>query len=204
VLLVFMIAGLAVSTLFDQDFVWFGGLTCLVAGFVAMLWLYRRDPKVAGLILKNYDWDTTFFLMGVFTLVFALTKTGVVDSAAQWVYGITGNSVLLAFILIIVFSLALSAFIDNVPYIAAMLPLVLRLSQHLGLSGNTVLAYGLLIGSCLGGNITPVGASANVVACGMLRRMGEDVSFWKFAKMGLPFTLAATAAASAFVWFVWM
>jgi len=65
-----------------------------------------------------------------------------------------------------------------------------------------VLAYGLLIGSCLGGNITPIGASANVVAYGMLRRMGEPTSFVGFVKIGLPFTLAATAAASLFVWIV--
>jgi len=65
-----------------------------------------------------------------------------------------------------------------------------------------VLACELLIGSCLGGNITPIGASANVVAYGMLRRMGEPTSFVGFVKIGLPFTLAATAAASLFVWIV--
>jgi len=106
--------------------------------------------------------------------------------------------------MVVVFSMLLSAFVDNIPYLAAMLPLVAQLGHHLGIGSNMVLAYGLLIGSCLGGNITPVGASTNIVAYGMLHRMGERTSFFEFVKIGLPFTLAATAAGSLFVWLVWM
>jgi len=94
-----------------------------------------------------------------------------------------------------------SAFVDNIAYVALMLPVTSMLSTSVG--GSPFLyAAGLLIGACLGGNITPIGASCNVVACGILRREGRPVSFWQFARIGLPFTLAATTAGYLFIWVV--
>ena len=199
-----MIVLLGFGSLVDADFAWFGGAVCLAAGAVAVAWQYRRERGIAIRILKSYDWATTFFLMGVFMMVYALTTSGVVETAARAVYSITGNSVLGAFLLVTFVSMVLSGFVDNIPYIAAMLPLVANLGAQMHIGGNMVLVFGLLLGTCLGGNITPIGASANVVAYGMLREMGEDVSFLRFVKIGLPFTLAATAAGAAFLWVVWM
>jgi len=199
-----MVLCLALGSVVDPDFLWFGGVVCLYCGMASVLWLYVRDRSSALRILKGYDWSTTFFLMGVFTMVYGLVSTGLIDRAAEWVHAHTGDSVLMAFVAIVGFSMLLSAFVDNIPYLAAMLPLVVKLGEALQLGDNMVLAYGLLIGSCLGGNITPIGASTNVVAYGMLRKMGERTSFLEFVKIGLPFTLAATAAASLFVWLVWM
>jgi Na+/H+ antiporter NhaD/arsenite permease-like protein len=96
----------------------------------------------------------------------------------------------------------LSAFIDNVPFLAAMLPVAISLSQRLSVAPQLLL-FGLLIGASLGGNITPIGASANIVACGLLKKQGYPVSFKEFAKIGLPFTLAAVTAAYLFVWLIW-
>ena len=91
---------------------------------------------------------------------------------------------------------------DNVPFLAAMLPVAMSMAARLGIQPSLFL-FGLLIGASLGGNITPIGASANIVACGLLRKEGYKVSFGQFAKIGLPFTLVAVAAAYLFVWFVW-
>lgn len=204
ILMCLMVVLLALGSLVDEDFLWFGGTVCLACGMGSVLWLYQRDKENAKRILKSFDWSTTFFLMGVFMMVFALTDTNIIHEAAQYVKSVTGNSVLSAFVLVVIFSMLLSAFVDNIPYLAAMLPLVATLGHELGIGNNMVLAYGLLIGSCLGGNITPVGASTNIVAYGMLHRMGEKTTFWGFVKIGLPFTLAATAAGSLFVWLVWM
>ena len=211
VIMAVMVVGLAMGSSVDKNFLWFGGVVCVACGLAALGWLYRRDRQSAAGILKSYDWGTTLFLMGVFMMVYAMTATGLVDIAATWVSGVTDGSVLLAFVLVVGFSMVLSAFVDNIPYIAAMLPLVERMGASFSASGGGVnermlLAYGLLIGSCLGGNITPIGASANVVAYGMLRKLGEKPTFMDFVKIGLPFTLAATAAAAAFVWiiFMWM
>ncbi|MDP2830890.1 MAG: SLC13 family permease, partial [Candidatus Omnitrophota bacterium] len=96
----------------------------------------------------------------------------------------------------------LSAFIDNVPFLAAMLPVAISMSDKLQINPSLFL-FGLLIGASLGGNITPIGASANIVACGLLKKEGYNVTFKDFAKIGVPFTLAAVVPAYLFVWFVW-
>ncbi len=95
-----------------------------------------------------------------------------------------------------------SAFIDNIPYMAVMLPLVGNLADTLDIN-RMHLILGLMIGSCMGGNITPIGAAANVAATGLLEKEGAPVSFWGFIKIGLPFTLAATSAAYLTLYFVY-
>ena len=198
-----MIISLAAASFIDKRFVWFGGTTCLVAGAVSTVWLYRRDKRSARAMLRSYDWSTTFFLMGVFTMVFALNRSGVIDLAARWLYSITGPSMLGAFVLIVAGSVLLSAFIDNVPYIMAMLPLLDKFAGNMQVGDSTVLVFGLLVGSCLGGNITPIGASANIVAYGLLGRIEGKTRFIDFVKIGLPFTIVATVVAGLFIWLVW-
>ncbi|MCD6415323.1 MAG: anion permease, partial [Planctomycetes bacterium] len=119
---------------------------------------------------------------------------------------LTGSNALGAFLLVVAFSVVVSAVVDNVPYLAAMLPLVSAVGAGMGLAEtNMVLPFGLLVGACLGGNITPIGASANIVAYGLLLQSEPDsISFLTFVKIGLPFTLAAVAAAGAFLWLTWM
>jgi len=96
-------------------------------------------------------------------------------------------------------SVLLSAFIDNVPYVTAMLPVVITFARDASMPVE-LFSFGLLIGACLGGNITPIGASANVVAVGLLKREGRHVSFGSFMKMGIPFTVAAVSAAYLALW----
>ena len=115
---------------------------------------------------------------------------------------VIGNNVLLGFVTIIAVSVVLSAFIDNVPFLAAMLPVVLSVSNTLGIN-PPLLLFALLVGASLGGNITPIGASANIVSMGILKKEGYHVKFGDFVKMGLPFTIAAVTAASIFIWFTW-
>jgi Na+/H+ antiporter NhaD/arsenite permease-like protein len=103
---------------------------------------------------------------------------------------------------IIWLSVLLSAFIDNIPYTVAMIPVAKLIAVSLGMEPELFL-FGLLIGTSLGGNITPIGASANVVAVGMLKKQGYPVTFGEFARIGLPFTLAAVGTAYVFLWVVW-
>lgn len=206
IVLALMILGLATASSVDPNFVWFGATNCLTAALIVMTWLFARDRENAVKILKSFDFSTLFFLAGVFMMVYALKKTNVITAAAQRLASMTGSNVLGAFVLVVGFSVLLSAFVDNIPYVAAMLPLVSELGAGMGIGPtNMVLPFGLLIGSCLGGNVTPIGASANVVAYGLLNRTeGESLSFLGFVKIGLPFTLAAVAAGSAFLWVTWM
>jgi len=202
-----MITGLALASLVDKNFLWFGGTLCVTAGTAAWIWLLRRERPQAVHVMLNYDFSTTFFLGGVFMLVYALEQCGAIGAAATGVAALTGESVIGAFLLVVGMSLVLSAFVDNIPYLAAMLPLVVRLSEGMpGMEGNMLLPFGLLIGACLGGNITPVGASANIVAYGMIHKEpgDEDFSFMDFARIGLPFTLAAVTGGALFLWATWM
>jgi Na+/H+ antiporter NhaD/arsenite permease-like protein len=113
-----------------------------------------------------------------------------------------GTNIFLGYTLLVFIAVVLSAFIDNVPFLAAMLPVAITISDKLQINPSLLL-FGLLIGASLGGNITPIGASANIVACGLLKKEGYPVKFGHFVKIGLPFTLAAVSAAYLFIWFIW-
>lgn len=202
-LLVVMMFALAFSSNYDPDFRWLGGTECMVLGVFGLLWAVVRNRGQAVSVVKSYDWSTTIFLAGVFVLVETLTQVGIIDDVATWLGKMVGCNKFLAFSCIVWSSVLFSAFIDNVPYLTAMLPVVARLSATMGVENDYLLAFGLIIGCCLGGNITPIGASANIVSVGLLRKNGEHCGFLDFVKIGLPFTIAATAAGSAFVWFIW-
>jgi Na+/H+ antiporter NhaD/arsenite permease-like protein len=205
-LLVGMIGALAVSPLFDPEFKFLAGAVCVVFGAAARLWEWKFSDAArltfVRVTLRRIDWDTTFFLIGIFVFVGVLTRAGLLEKLAEAARGLIGSNVFLGFSLVVWTSIAISAFVDNVPYITAMLPVTSMLAAKMGLSTH-LLPFGLLIGSCLGGNITPIGAAANIVAVGYLARYGHKTSFSEFAKIGLPFTLAATVAGSLFIWFVW-
>jgi Na+/H+ antiporter NhaD/arsenite permease-like protein len=205
VLLGIMIVGLALSSLFDPNFKWAAGTLCMVVGIVSLLHMaYKsRDDRIEVVdILRTYDWETTFFLMGVFVLVATMVRVGLIADFAHLLAQTLGGNPLLVFVIIVWASVGFSAFIDNVPYITAMIPVVHIVAGELDIS-RYLLVFGLLIGACLGGNITPVGAAANIVAVGALKREGYHVSFWQFAKIGLPFTIAATLAGALVVWLIW-
>jgi Na+/H+ antiporter NhaD/arsenite permease-like protein len=206
IVLALMVAGLACASLVDPHFRWFGAFNCLTAGAVTLAWLFLRDRQTAGRLLKALDLSTLLFLAGIFMMVHALNKTGVVQVAASHLASVMGRSVLGAFVLVVGCSMVLSAFIDNIPYVAAMLPVVSGLGHTMGIPEESMLLpFGLLIGTCLGGNITPIGASANVVGYGLLHKVEPgSVSFLGFVKIGLPFTLAAVSAGALFLWVVWM
>ena len=120
----------------------------------------------------------------------------------------SGNNLFIIYTLIVLFSVILSSFIDNIPYVATMLPVVTSISATLvsaaGMQDPTVLLYfGLLSGATLGGNLTPIGASANIAALGILRKEGYEVRVGTFMKISVPFTLAAVATGYALIWLIW-
>jgi Na+/H+ antiporter NhaD/arsenite permease-like protein len=202
ILLLSLILLLALSSLLDPGFSCMAGTICMAFGVVSLLWqkFVNKGSLLKG--IKSLDWYTTLFLMGIFILVGSITLTGWIDRGSNFLSGLIGSNIFLGYTLIVFTSVFLSAFIDNVPFLAAMLPVGMTISANLQINPQIFL-FGLLIGTSLGGNITPIGASANIVACGLLRKEGFEVKFKDFVKIGLPFTLAAVVAASIFVWFVW-
>lgn len=193
-LIVLMVVLLSLMTLVDPGFRWFGGVVCVVVGLGGMAW-YAAARRGGGERHEWYfDWRSLLFLCGIFILVRMLENAGVVDNVVDRLGGLRGRHPFVVLSIIVWFSVLISAFIDNIPFIAAMLPLVRGLGISLGMD-EMLLALGLLIGSCMGGNITPVGAAANLAAVGILEKEGRQVSFARFVQVGLPFTVAATTVA---------
>ncbi len=202
VILVLLIALLAGSSFFDTGFSYMAGIICVIFGVISIAWERYVNKKSIVQGLKKLDWETTFFLLGVFVLVGSITLTGWIDKASGFLSGLVGTNIFLGYTLLVFISVILSAFIDNVPFLAAMLPVAISMSARLGINPSLFL-FGLLIGASLGGNITPIGASANIVACGLLKKEGYEVKFKDFMKIGVPFTAVAVTAAYLVVWFIW-
>ncbi len=202
ILLVALVFVLAASSFLDKGFSYLAGIICLVFGAAAWVWGVSFEPGFFGKSMRRLDWDTTFFLMGIFIIVGGLTATGWIQTMADWISGVVGENVFVGFVLIVFISVVVSAFVDNVPFLAAMLPVGVSLGESMD-RDPTLFLFGLLIGASLGGNLTPIGASANIVACGMLRKEGHVVTFRQFGKIAVPFTIASVIPAALFVWFIW-
>lgn len=201
ILMVLTMATMALSSFIPNRPDYTIGLIALAYAGIALIWNAFAKHKELDLI-RDLDWVTVFLLCGLFVLIGSLTAVGVIQDIADAIYQWTKGNAFLAYIVLVWLSVLLSAFVDNIPYTMAMLPVARLVATNMGVSPY-VMMFGLMLGTTLGGNITPIGASANVVAVSILRKNGERVSFADFAKIGLPFTLAAVISASLFVWAVW-
>jgi Na+/H+ antiporter NhaD/arsenite permease-like protein len=202
VALVLLIFVLAASSFFDKGFSYLAGAICMVFAVVLLIWARAVHETEIIPSLRRLDWDTTFFLMGIFIIVDSLTLTGWTDRLAESLSGMIGGNIFLGYTIMVLLSVIISGFVDNVPYLAAMLPVAMSMAEKLHMD-PTLFLFGLLIGASLGGNITPIGASANVVGCGLLRKEGYVISFGQWAKISIPFTIAAVVPAYLLVWFLW-
>jgi len=203
ILLILMIVGLAVFSFIFDGLTPASGILVIALAIFGILWFSRREGIAKSWnIMKELDWDTVLFLVGIFVVIGAVSETGILEEFAVFLSRIIGSNVLLGFLVILAVSVFISGFVDNVPYIIAMLPVAATLARELSLKPELFM-FALLVGSCLGGNLTPFGASANVVAVGILRKQDVSMNFGQWLKIGVPFTLVTTAAASVFVWLVW-
>jgi len=196
-----MILTLAASSFIKNKHPYTIAFICVAYGIVGLLWHeYKHRESIS--IIKDLDWHTFFFLIGIFVLVGSLTYSGVINDIADFIIAYTKGNKFLAFTIIVWLSVLFSAFVDNIPYTVAMIPVAKLIALSLG-APQELFLFGLLIGTSLGGNITPIGASANIVAVGLLRKEKYQVKFGDFVKIGLPFTLTAVTFAYLFLWFVW-
>lgn len=180
------------------------GLICITLCVIGVVraCIKRGNLDALKLVGKEMDFTTLAMLIGLFVVVASIENAGIIAAIASWFASIGDGSIFWMYILIVFGSVVLSAFIDNIPYVAAMLPVVAGISEQLGID-PVVLYFGLLIGATLGGNLTPFGASANVAGIGILRKEGYEVKNSDFFRIGLPFTLTAVLIGSVFIWLVW-
>lgn len=154
-------------------------------------------------MLVDFDWNSFFFIMGVFMVIYSLNGVGLLKDFADLVVksGIDSPVAMLAFLVWI--SVALSSFMDNVPYTILMIPVCQNLAAAFGIEAWSLL-YGMLVGTGMGGNITPVGATANVFACGILEKQGGKVELGRYLKMSIPFSVAAVLACHILIYIIWL
>ena len=185
------------------------GIICcsvLVIGLVHNL-IRKKTFSAVVTPLKDIDFETLGLLVGLFLMIGAIKHEGVIDALANLLASLGGGNVFLLYTVIVWASVVISAFIDNIPYVATMIPVIASLSASLGAELGiaaglvaTPLYFGLLSGATLGGNCTPIGASANITGIGILRRAGYEVKNSDFFKIGIPFTFAAIVPAYIYVW----
>ncbi len=180
------------------------GLICLslMAVGLTRAAVRKRDWRMAAKVLGDIDYFTLLLLGGLFIVIEGIKEAGVVDQIGHLFVSVSNNNLFVIYTLLTWASVLFSAFIDNIPYIATMLPVTASIAGIMGVD-PIILYFGLLSGATLGGNLTPIGASANITALGILRKNGHTVSAKEFMKISVPFTLAATVTGYVLIWMIW-
>ena len=168
------------------------------AGLLLLI-TYTRNEGMITKVLSKIEWTAIFFFAGLFVLVGALVETGVIKVLAAEAIKLTNGSVNATAMLILWMSAFASAFIDNIPFVATLIPLIQDMGQ-MGLSNLDPMWWSLALGACLGGNGTLIGASANVVVASMAAQRGKQISFLGFMKIAFPIMIMTIAVSSVYVW----
>lgn len=177
------------------------GIICCTLLLIGLVYNYarKRNPEAVVGPLKAIDLETLGLLVGLFLMIGGISNMGVIDALARLLAGLGAGNPFLMYTIIVWASVLISAFIDNIPYVATMIPVIAGIAAQMGID-PTALYFGLLSGATLGGNCTPIGASANITGIGILRKEGYEVSNADFFRIGIPFTLTAVIPAYVLIW----
>jgi len=203
-LLLGMIGLLIAASFIQIDFALTNGLICISLLFIGLVRdsIVRKDISVVRSTILEIDYQTLILLASLFVIIAGINQVGIVSDISKIFIQVAGDNTFIIYTLIVWASVILSAFIDNIPYVATMLPVVASISASLGID-PTLLFFGLLTGATLGGNLSPIGASANIAGLGILRKAGYNPTTADFMKIGVPFTLAAVISSYIFIWLIW-
>lgn len=170
-----------------------------MAGALLLLFLTHEEQKVEE-VFKSVEWVTLFFFVGLFMLVGGLQEVGIIDEIAKWIIYYTDGDLPKTSMLILWSSGILSGFVDNIPFVAAMIPVILEF-QNYGMTNLDPLWWALALGACLGGNATLIGATSNVIVAGLAGRANQAFSYFEFLKVGLPVALVSFIISSLYIYF---
>ena len=203
-LLLGVIGLLIIASMFENRPELTNGIICMSLAVIGTIRACIKEKGVQPFfrMLGSIDFDTLLLLSGLFMVIAGITQAGVIDAIAKLFVKIAGTSVFGIYTLIVFSSVLLSAFIDNIPYVATMLPVVTGIAALMNVPPY-LFSFGLLIGATLGGNLTPVGASANIAGIGILQKEGYEVTTKDFMHIGVPFTLVAVLAGYVTLWLIW-
>lgn len=180
-----------------------GAICCalLIIGLVRTV-VKNKTLSAAVAPVKEIDFQTIGILVGIFLMIGGISSMGVINALANLLAKTGSGNIFVLYTVIVVASVVISAFIDNIPYVATMIPVIAGIAVALNIDA-TPLYFGLLSGATLGGNCTPVGASANITGIGILKKAGYTVRNAEFFRIGIPFTLAAVVPAYIYIWIVY-
>lgn len=173
--------------------------TVALLGAVFLLLITVRTDQDLESILGKVEWSTIFFFIGLFILVGGLVETGVISFIAKSAINLTGNNTALMSMLILWLSAFASAFVDNIPFVATMIPLIQDMGQ-MGFTNLEPLWWSLALGACLGGNGTIIGASANLIVAGLAAQEGYPIRFVDYLKVGFPIMLLSIAISTLYIY----
>lgn len=174
--------------------------TVAMAGAAILLLIGKLDPED---VFKEIEWNTIFFFVGLFILVGGLEITGIIKMVAQWAMTVTHGNVLMMHVLVLWLSAIGSAFVDNIPFVATMIPLIKSMGE-IGNMDVTSLWWTLSLGACLGGNGTLIGASANVVVSSLAAAHGRPISFIGYMKIAFPLMILSIVIANIYIYIAYL
>ena len=180
------------------------GIICISLAVISIIASLIKNKKADSVknAFSELDWQTLLLLAGLFVVIAGIENRGVIDEIGRIMTQLGGGNVFVLYTIIVWGSVVISAFVDNIPYVATMLPVITSIAASLG-RDPYVLYFGLLVGATLGGNLTPIGASANIAGIGILRKSGYEVKNKDFFRIGIPFTLSAVLVGYIYCWLVW-
>ncbi len=190
VVLAITIVGFALHQSFGYE-----SATVALLGASLLLLISKKDPEE---ILLEVEWPTIFFFTALFVLVGGLQEVGVIDFLAGKLLDVTNGNLLATTMFILWGSAIASAFLDNIPFVATMIPLIKSISEMSAMN-VTPLWWALALGACLGGNGTLIGASANVIVSGMLKKHGHELTFMRYMKTGFPVMIVSIIISSVYL-----
>jgi Na+/H+ antiporter NhaD/arsenite permease-like protein len=172
-----------------------------LSGAILLMIIAREEPED---VLLTVEWPTIFFFAGLFILVGGIEKVGIIHAIAQGALNLTGGEPVVTSVLVLWLSAIASALIDNIPFVATMIPMIKTMGQLGGITNLEPLWWSLALGACLGGNGSLIGASANVIVAGISEKNGVIISFWGFMKVGFPLMLLSIVMANIYIYFVFL
>ena len=204
ILIILNIVLLIINSFLPTNSIITNGVICIALYIIGIIYyiIRKRNFKIIKNSLKAIDLKTIIMLAGIFVVIAGISKAGLIQQLSNIFIKIGKNNIFIIYTVITFGSVFLSSFIDNIPYVATMLPVVSQIATTAN-APIYLLYFGLLSGATLGGNLTPIGASANITTIAILKKEGYNVKLKDYFKIGIPFTLAAVNTGYLYIWFVW-
>ena len=204
ILIILNIVLLIINSFLPTNSIITNGVICIALYIIGIIYyiIRKRNFKIIKNSLKAIDLKTIIMLAGIFVVIAGITKACLIQQLSNIFIKIGKNNIFIIYTVITFGSVFLSSFIDNIPYVATMLPVVSQIATTAN-APIYLLYFGLLSGATLGGNLTPIGASANITTIAILKKEGYNVKLKDYFKIGIPFTLAAVITGYLYIWFVW-